>query len=200
MAVAYLPSTQRSRARPEIMRRVGSFTLSNVPATMFFLSRRISFAYRLASASVGNISVCLAGVLGAPSRSFFGTTDETNQRLGTVSSPLPIIRSYGLTLKQAPRQHNNHGKDEGRVRDERWRQPARESCGAAHDNHPTKAGTKSELVAEPRRATQYKFMLAASFGDPIPARIGFSGVDRPSTKESPCLTRSTMRTTKWTRF
>ena len=46
-----------------------------------------------------------------------------------------------------------------------WRQPApRESCGAAHDNHPTKAVTKSELVAEPRRATKYKFMLAASFG------------------------------------
>ncbi len=65
------------------MRRVGSLPLSNVPATMFFRLRRISFAYRLASASVENISVCLAGVLGA--RNFFGTTDETNQRLGTVS-------------------------------------------------------------------------------------------------------------------
>src|SRR5512135_3294266 len=66
------------------MRRVGSLPLlSNVPATMFFRSRRIFFAYRLASASVENISACLAGVLGA--RNVLGTTNETNQRLGTVS-------------------------------------------------------------------------------------------------------------------
>src|SRR5205823_6240956 len=104
MAIAYSSSIQRRRAQPETMRRVRSLRLNNVPATMFFRSGRISFAYRLASTSVGTVSVCLAGVLGAPSRDFF------------VDHP---VLWYGLTLKPAPRQHNNHGKDEGRVRDER---------------------------------------------------------------------------------
>jgi hypothetical protein len=53
-----------------------------VPAKILFLLESMSLACRLASASVGNVSVCLALTLRRPSS--FGVSTETNQQSVTV--------------------------------------------------------------------------------------------------------------------
>jgi hypothetical protein len=77
-------SIQRWSCEPEMIRRAGWCALSNVPATILYLFESISFANCLASVSVGNVLVCLAGVDRDASRNCFGSSTETNQWWVTV--------------------------------------------------------------------------------------------------------------------